>query len=221
MFAGVSTIEPQANAAPTEETAVIVAQSERQAWDWSLVLTSQAIEVTVRRASDGGRWQLVVPAADEVRARNMIRDWRVENRGWHWRRQIPESSLEFHWGALLWVFALVILHSLSMDLWTPAAFRTEAVRSGDWWRAFTAVWLHADLGHLVSNAILGGVILGIAMGQYGVGNALLAGLICGAAGNFFAMQVRTLDYIGLGASGWVMGILGLLAARGVALWRLS
>lgn len=206
---------------PSGANSRISAQSRRQAWDWSLVLASQSVEVTVHQDSETGRWYLDVAPADLERARRIILEWRAENRGWHWRQRIPESTLQFHAGALFWVFAIVILHAMAIDLRSPAAFVTADVRDGQWWRTFTAVWLHADLGHLVSNAIIGGVLLGLTMGQYGAGVALSMGLLCGAAGNLLGLQVRSQDYIGLGASGWVMGTLGMLAARSFHLWRLS
>ncbi len=205
----------------SEDAAVIPAQSKRQAWDWSLVLTSQSVDVTVVQDSGTGTWKLVVNPNDLARARQIILEWRAENRGWHWRQRVPESTLQIHAGALIWVFAIVIIHSLAMDLHNPGMFMTHEVREGAWWRTFTAVWLHADLSHLVSNAIMGGVLLGLTMGQYGAGTALLLALLCGAAGNLFGFQIRTQDYIGLGASGWVMGTLGMLTARSFQLWRLS
>ncbi|MGA1046298.1 MAG: phage portal protein, partial [Phycisphaerales bacterium] len=90
----------------------IPARSERQAMDWSLVLTSQGIEVIPEEGGvDGPGWLLRVPESDRERALGLIRQWRAENRGWHWRREIPASRLEFHAGALLWVFALVVVHA--------------------------------------------------------------------------------------------------------------
>lgn len=199
----------------------IPARSERQAMDWSLVLTSQGIGVTLQRSSPDGSWQLGVDPADHHRALHLIRTWRVENRRWAWRNQIPESRLDFHWGALLWVFAISVLHAGGAVFQAAGRFATGRVREGEWWRTFTAVWLHADLGHLASNATLGGVVLGLAMGHFGAGTALLAGLLAGAAGNLLGLALRGHDYVGLGASGLVMGAIGLLTAQAFALYRLS
>lgn len=207
---------------PGTPSAVIPARSERQAMDWSLVLTSQGIEVIPEAGEvDGPEWRLRVPEADRERALGLIRQWRAENRGWHWRREIPASRLEFHAGALLWVFALAVVHA-ARPLFAPGGtWDTRLARGGEWWRAFTAVWLHADAGHLASNATIGAVVLGLAMGRYGAGIALLLGLLSGAAGNVLGLLVRGQDYLGVGASGLVMGVIGLLGAQSVALWRLS
>lgn len=199
---------------------VIGARSRRQAMDWSLVLASQGIEVAIAEPSAQG-WQLVVPAADHERALEAIRSFRLENRRWAWQQPLPDSELTFHWGALVWVFVIALIEALPVDLAPVAAFKTSAVRNGEWWRALTAVWLHADLGHMASNATIGVVALGLAMSRYGVAQALLLGVLAGTAGNALGLTLRSRDYIGVGASGLVLGTVGMLSAQAVSLWKAS
>ena len=210
--------ETDPSAHPLGVPMVIRARSERQAMDWSLVLASQGIEVELDREPMGNAWNLLVAVADHPRALAAIRQFRLENRGFHWRHELPGSGLMFHWGVLLWVLAAAVCFQLQGHL-EAGLFVSPAVREGAWWRAFTAVWLHADLGHLASNLAVGTLILGLAMARYGAGVALLGGLLAGAAGNLFGLAFRPADYIGLGASGLVMGGLGMLAAQAVPLWR--
>jgi len=94
-----------------------------------------------------------------------------------------------------------------------------AVAHGQWWRLFTAMWLHADLAHLATNAALGLVLLGLTMGRYGTGVGLLGAYLAGAGGNLAAGILSLQTHRSLGASGMVMGSLGLLAAQSVSLWR--
>src|SRR6185295_492432 len=89
----------------------------------------------------------------------------------------------------------------------------------DWWRLFTAQLLHADLLHFATNAVFGFLLLGLAMGRYGNGVALLATFLAGAGGNIVSWLVYGASFRGLGASGMVMGALGLLAAQSVALYK--
>lgn len=96
---------------------------------------------------------------------------------------------------------------------------TVALAHGQWWRLFTAIWLHADVGHLASNAVFGFVLLGFAMGRYGTGVGLLAAYLAGAAGNTLSWVVSSQPKLGLGASGMVMGGLGLLAVQSAPFWR--
>src|SRR5581483_3365473 len=76
-----------------------------------------------------------------------------------------------------------------------------------------------DLAHLASNAIFGVVLLGLTMGRYGTGVGLLAAYLAGAGGNLLSWLLSTRPHLGLGASGMVMGCLGLLAVQSVSLWR--
>ena len=91
---------------------------------------------------------------------------------------------------------------------------SAAVSDGQWWRLFTAIFLHANLGHLAENASIGLVLLGLVMGGYGTGVGLLAALLAGAGGNVLAWLVYE-NHLSLGASGMVMGCLGLLAAQSI------
>jgi membrane associated rhomboid family serine protease len=215
---------------PTEpiipgETAVIPARSERQAMDWSLVLASQGIGVAIERDPTSGQWHLLVAPDERGRALAAVKQFHIENRRWAWRQHLPDSDLSFHWGALIWVFVLVLLHALSDELRPSGQFVVKLARSGEWWRAFTAVWLHADVGHLMSNAATGVLVLGLAMSRYGAGLALLIGLLGGAAGNLAGSLWRHGDLTeggaALGASGMVMACVGMLAAQAASLWRLS
>ncbi len=216
----------------SDDSASILAHSERQALDWSLVLASQSIEVAIERPDGRNQWLLLVSPADHAKALDAIRQYRLENRRWAWRQQVPGSELIFHWGAVVWVFVLAWVHTLSGRLHPTGAFSTQAFRNGDWWRAFTAVWLHADLGHLAGNALLGALVIGLAMARYGSGLALLLSYLAGVAGNVCGAWIRLenwlpgpfrpgQDYIGVGASGMVMGAVGLLGAQSMFLWRHS
>jgi membrane associated rhomboid family serine protease len=57
------------------------------------------------------------------------------------------------------------------------------------------------------------VLFGLAMGRYGTGTGLLAAYLAGAIGNVVSLFFSTRTFQGLGASGMVMGALGLLAAQ--------
>ena len=63
------------------------------------------------------------------------------------------------------------------------------------------------------------VLLGLVMGRYGTWAGLLAAYLTGAGGNVLAWLLSTTPHLSLGASGMVLGCLGLLAAQSVSLWR--
>jgi rhomboid protease GluP len=95
----------------------------------------------------------------------------------------------------------------------------QAVQEGQWWRLFTAVTLHGDVAHLMANATTGLLLLGLAMGAYGPGIGLLGAFLAGVGGNVVGLVVYSAAHRGLGASGMVMGALGLLAAQSITLLR--
>lgn len=203
-------------------TARIPARSRREAMDWSLVLASQGVEPTIDFAEDGAGWALLVPAQDYDRALADIGQYERENRGWPWQQRVFQPGFLFDWGSVAWVLLLTLFYWLNdqrFDLRSAGLMDSAAVARGEWWRLFTAVWLHADLAHLAGNATLGVVLLGLAMGRYGTGAGLLAAYLAGAGGNVLAGLFSGGTHRSLGASGMVMGSLGLLAVQSVALWK--
>ncbi len=203
-------------------TANITARSRREAMDWSLVLASQGISATILNTEE--TWSLAVDDRDFHRAQASIRQYCLENRGWRWKQKLPGSSgLIFHWGSLLWVAGISGMYYWTMtrfpDLQRLGLMDSTLVKKGEWWRIFTAVTLHADLRHLAGNASTGALLLGLAMARYGFGVALLVAFLAGAAGNVGGLILFPDHHQSLGASGMVMGALGLLAVQSFSLWR--
>ena len=200
-------------------TARIPTRSKRQAMDWSLVLVSQGIESTIDHSEESG-WGLIIAEPDYQHAIGAIKQYRIENVRWPWRQAIRPEIL-FDWGSLAWVFLIGVFYWLcenGADLRVAGFMDRAAVADGEWWRLFTAMFLHADLGHLAANAGIGLVLLGLAMGRYGTGIGLLAAFLAGSGGNVATFLIYA-DHRSLGASGMVMGALGLLAAQSVSIWR--
>lgn len=204
--------------------ATINARTERQAMDWSLVLVSQGIEAIIERDAESGTWRLVVDALEHQRALNSIRQYRVENRRKVvWQQQIPWTGLIFDWRCLLpiavFVFLFVVEAMGRGDLSKAGLMSNKAVHAGEWWRLFTAVTLHGDLAHLAANATTGLLLIGLAMGVYGAGIGLLMAFLAGVGGNLAGLLFYPETHRGLGASGMIMGALGLLAAQWLALLK--
>jgi membrane associated rhomboid family serine protease len=194
-------------------TAVIRVRSQQLAFDYTLVLLSQGIESTVLH--DDAGWRLTLRPEDQERARSVLAQYRRENRGWAWREQLADAGTQLHWGAVLWCFFLAFFYWWAEVAGAGLKSRGEmsnlAVATGEWWRLFTAMTLHADLGHLVANLTAGFLTLGLAMNRWGAGVALLAAWLAGALGNGADLLLYSEAHRSLGASGMVMGGLGLLA----------
>ncbi len=206
------------NQPPTITEARIPARTRRQAMDWSLALASQGVEPVIENTEATG-WALVVSAQDHEAAVAIIRQYRMENLGWGWRRRIFKSGPLFDWASAAWVSLTVVFYWLSVshaNIRAAGIMDTTAVAAGEWWRLFTATLLHGDLAHLASNAAFGFVLLGLAMARYGAGVGLLAAYLAGVGGNVADCLVYSDGQRSLGASGVVMGALGLIAVQSLA-----
>jgi membrane associated rhomboid family serine protease len=202
-------------------TARIAARTQRQAMDWSLVLVSQGIESIIDHSGEGAGWGLIVAAGDFEPALGAIRQYRLENRRWSLRQPLFRTGFLFDWSAVAWALLAGVFFSLDarVGLRSPGIMDTLAYQQGEWWRLFTAMWLHADLGHLGTNLAIGLVLLGLTMGRFGTGVGLLAAYLAGAAGNVASMLASSSAHRSLGASGLVMGALGLLTVQSLSFLR--
>jgi membrane associated rhomboid family serine protease len=203
--------------------ATIPTRSRRQAMDWGLVLASQDIPATIIHEPESDGWGLRVEQPDLQRAVAVLRLYHLENRGRFWRQELPWPGVTFHWGAAIWVLAILAAHALGAYVLTGlrsfGAMDNAAVVSGEWWRLLTATMLHADVGHLALNATTGFVLMGLACGRLGLGVGLLAATLAGVGGNLAGALVYSDAHRGLGASGAIIGALGLLAADSAVRWR--
>ena len=189
--------------------------------DWSLVLASQGIEHIVQHDEATG-WSLAVARADHEKALAQIRLYRLENLHWRWRQPVLQPGLFFDWSSLAWVLLNILFFWWSearADLRETGMMDGAALAHGQWWRLFTATWLHADIAHLAMNMVFGFLFLGLVMGRYGPGVGLLAAYLAGASGNLFDWWVYGENHLSLGASGVVTGALGLLAVQSVTLLK--
>ena len=172
---------------------------------------------------------LFVAAQDAVRARSELTLYARENAPRPAPGPVLRPLREGIDAALIYCVVLVFIHAaasrgaFSHDWLAIGHAQASLIKSGEWWRAVTALGLHADLGHLLSNMVLGG-ILGILLAQLlGAGLAWLAILIGGAIGNAVVALLAPVDHAAIGASTAVFAALGLLAAlawgRQAILWR--
>lgn len=205
----------------SEAVARIPARTRRQAMDWSLALLSQGIEATIHH-SDAHAWSLLVNTDEHSAAVEIIRQYRTENLRWPWRQKVLRPGVLFDWGSLLWVALLLGFFWLSATrpaLREAGLMDAREVWNGEWWRPFTSVFLHGDLGHLATNASIGLALLGLVMGRYGTGVGLLAAYLAGVGGNVATWLVYSDGHRSLGASGMVTGCLGLLAVQSLGRWK--
>jgi len=81
--------------------------------------------------------------------------------------------------------------------------------NGEWWRMFTAMFLHANLTHILFNGYAL-FVLGQDMERlYGPARYLLIYTLAGLYGSWLSFAVRGADQLSVGASGAIFGIMGM------------
>ena len=115
------------------------------------------------------------------------------------------------------VVAVYILQGRDVTLVERASSSNIAcIAGGEWWRPFTALFLHADLTHLVGNLVSGFAMAALVSKSLGPLRAWALILLCGTLGNVFtAWIVYPQPFVSLGASTAVFAGLGILSGLGI------
>ncbi len=195
--------------------------TSQQAQLWALVLHARAIPSEVHTTETG--CQLCVPPAQFALAIHELQQFTAENRNWPPpatpARVLAENTL----ATLSILILLATFHNLTLlDIslnsrntinWlTIGAAQAEQIRNGEWWRLITALTLHANLPHLLSNLTIGGFIILCLCRELGAGLAWSLLLTSGISGNLINAYLQPAHHSSVGASTIVFGAVGLLAA---------
>ena len=127
------------------------------------------------------------------------------------------------------LLGLLLWHALRMGWWgglghnpeqwlEAGALNAGKLLAGEWFRAVTALTLHADAEHLLGNCIFGGFVLCILALRVGAVNALALSFYAGVAGNLAVAILRSGSvYSSIGASTALFGSMGILCGLSIAL----
>lgn len=138
----------------------------------------------------------------------------------------PEKSrdlrLRFPWLTLLFAFLIVATYCLQVfaDHSTPKhpydpvllaiGMKGEDVFAGQWWRLVTAIFVHIDLYHLLSNLCFLLLFGSIAESVFQRAGYVALWFLTGIAGSMAQLVALTPKYYGFGASGVAFGLVGAL-----------
>jgi len=122
---------------------------------------------------------------------------------------------------------LLLCYSIAAQ-WLPklawlvrVAADAERIVHGELWRTVTALTLHADIAHVLSNAVAGGLFFTAVASLEGVGFGGALVLLAGAGGNLANAFLHGSAHVSVGASTAVFGAVGLLGSIGMTRRRRS
>ena len=202
--------------------------TRRQAQSWALVLDSRSIPCCIK--SDGAEWQLLVPEHQMISARRELRLYEEVNQNWPpplpAARQLIENTLP----TISVLILLATFHNLTLlglplpdsgiiDIKELGAAHAGKILDGQYWQCITALTLHADLTHLLSNLTIGGVFIILLCRELGSGLAWSLLLASGAIGNLINAWLQSPAHRSVGASTAVFGAVGILAAISMVRYR--
>ncbi len=175
-----------------------------------------------RGGDGGGGFVLRVESPAAAAVSGQLSRYTRERVGWP--PPPPPISRSLHAGdlllPLLWALVLVAAFWASARWPALAATGTLDARAlfegGEWWRPATALFLHADAGHLISNALSGVFVFTAVAATFGVARGGWSLLVASFLGNTLSAAAQYPDaYRSVGASTAVFAGLGLLTGRAV------
>jgi rhomboid protease GluP len=200
--------EPRPEPAPH---AAVFRGSRRASAEAGLVLEAKGI--TYDSVWTDGEFVLFVEPGAASTAREELARYALER---HAARPPPEPFVPFPGsGVGIVIYASILLlvaylngiQAFGAD-WL-AAGSLEA-RTGEWWRAVTALTLHLDQAHLLGNLLFGCAIGALAGRAFGPGVAWASILAAAAAADSLEMMISPPAHRAAGASTAVFAALGLL-----------
>src|SRR5437899_8926726 len=184
--------------------AVRVAPDRERADEWAVVLAAADIPHWLRQRLDG--WALIVPAPDAAAALESLDAYDRENVGEGADRgdavaPSPPITMVGMYVALLMIglFAITGSRAARSEWFQHGSADAARMMAGEWWRAVTALTLHADAPHLLGNALAGALLVTAVCQQLGPGVGLWLLLLAGAGGNALTATVHGAGHVSVGA----------------------
>ncbi len=196
-----------------------VAEDLAEAEEWTLVLVAEGLSPAVRHTSHG--FALVVPASEAEAAATALAAYETENPPVLQVEDEPHGTghliTGFTVAGVLLAFFFITGEPNPGNLWFKRGSSDAAyLLSGELWRSVTALTLHVDLGHALSNAIAMALFLSAVCRSLGPGLGSAMVLLAGAGGNLANALLQGPAHVSVGASTSVFAAVGLIVSLGVA-----
>ena len=200
-----------------------VTDDYKLAEEWELVLLAQGLSPGLRPDRNGV--VLTVPQDEVESARAALSAYERENPAKLPDRSEPLCSASSLAGSalagilILVFFSVTIVSNPAMSWFERGSADAQQILHGELWRTATALTLHADVAHAVSNAIAVALFLGALSNGLGMGLGCALTLLAGAGGNLANAFLQGSPHVSVGASTAVFGAVGALCGLGVVIRR--
>jgi len=192
---------------------------DKLADEWALVLLAQGLSPRVRRRPDG--IVLSVPQDQVERARAVLSVYESENPKKPSQRVEATHTVASLVGSsivailILLFFIITDISSSTIPWFERGSADAQKILQGEFWRTVTALTLHADVVHALSNAIAVALFLGVVSSILGIGLGAALMLMAGAGGNLANAFLHGSAHVSVGASTSIFGAVGLLGGVAV------
>ncbi len=214
-----ATLNAVQDAVPEGLTLVGSYESFQAANERALVVLSMRLSYRMIHAE--GRYLLCVDSARAEAVAEQLTRFEQENAHWPPREPVAYGTHPAARG--LWIFAAVLITAfIAQDIWPAlkAVGMNDAqavTEQGQLWRCFTALLLHADIGHLAGNLVSGACLIWLVVQIFGNRLGWPLVILSGVIGNAVcALLYAPEPYRSLGASTAIFGALGLLVGHALA-----
>jgi len=186
--------------------------------EWELALVAQGLCPSLSRSRDG--FVLSVPEEEVERALVGLSAYERENPREPRERDEPAEPPNLVAGAsiagILLLFFFITVWQPTVQWFDRGSADADRILRGELWRTVTALSLHANLAHALSNAIGITVFLGALSSILGPGLSSALVLLAGAGGNLANALIHGSSHVSIGASTSVFGAVGMLGGLGLA-----
>lgn len=207
-----------ARASDDDRVTVWSAATRGGADECALVLSAEGLHPRVVRG--GGSFRVDVPEVESVHATTALDAYRRENPPVvPVKVETPPFDLVTGLAiscALIAFFGVTGPRDSTVPWFAVGSADAAGILAGEFWRTVTALTLHADLGHVLGNALAGTLFIGAVCGSLGAGLGAALVLVSGAAGNLANAVLSGAPHSSVGASTAIFGALGILATQGVS-----
>ena len=195
---------------------VRVTASRARAEEWTVVLAALDVPCGLREEPDG--WTVLVAPADAVTALDALESYERENAAE--RAETPAGAAPPRLVTFAGVYVALLLLAIfalsgareGRSAWfARGSADAGRIVAGEWWRAVTALTLHANAPHVLGNAIAAALLVSVVCQALGLGVGLWLVLLAGAAGHLTTAFVQRGHFVSVGASTAIFGAIGILA----------